>query len=193
MPAQTMPLPAAEPDAPEQPYTPSQRRKWISRGVLLGILLMQAVLSLRLRNTAFEDEAQYLYAGRLEIAHLFHDAPLPINFASYFSGAPVLYPVLGAAANDVGGLAAARAVSLLEMLATTALLFAISRRLFNERVAVCASLLFSVTASITFLGSFATFDASCLFLLALRRGSWCGRPCHAGRSSCSRRPWPRSR
>ena len=131
---------------------------------------MQAVLSLRLRNTAFEDEAQYLYAGRLEIAHLFHGAPLPINFASYFSGSPVLYPVLGAAANDVGGLAAARAVSLLEMLATTALLFAISRRLFNERVAVCASLLFSVTASITFLGNFATFDASCLFLLAL--SSW---------------------
>jgi Dolichyl-phosphate-mannose-protein mannosyltransferase len=160
----------AEPDAPEHLYTPSQRRKWISRGVLLGILLMQAVLSLRLRNTAFEDEAQYLYAGRLEIAHLFHGAPLPINFASYFSGAPVLYPVLGAAANDVGGLAAARAVSLLEMLATTALLFAISRRLFNERVAVCASLLFSVTASITFLGNFATFDASCLFLLAL--SSW---------------------
>ncbi|MGP0025397.1 MAG: glycosyltransferase family 39 protein, partial [Streptosporangiaceae bacterium] len=160
----------AEPDVPEQPYTPSQRRKWISRGVLLGILLMQAVLSLRLHNTAFEDEAQYLYAGRLEIAHLFHDAPLPINFASYFSGAPVLYPVLGAAANDVGGLAAARAVSLLEMLATTALLFAISRRLFNERVAVCASLLFSATASITFLGNFATFDASCLFLLAL--SSW---------------------
>jgi hypothetical protein len=160
----------AEPDAPEQLYTPSQRRKWISRGVLLGILLMQAVLSLRLRNTAFEDEAQYLYAGRLEIAHLFHGAPLPINFASYFSGAPVLYPVLGAAANDVGGLAAARAVSLLEMLGTTALLFAISRRLFNERVAICASLLFSVTASITFLGNFATFDASCLFLLAL--SSW---------------------
>ena len=170
MPAQkAAPLQVAEPDAPEQ-HTPSQRRKWISRAVLLGILLMQAVLSLRLHNTAFEDEAQYLYAGRLEIAHLFHGAPLPINFASYFSGAPVLYPVLGAAANDVGGLAAARAVSLLEMLATTALLFAISRRLFNERVAVCASLLFSVTASITFLGNFATFDASCLFLLAL--SSW---------------------
>ncbi len=171
MPVQKVaPLQVAEPDPPDHLYTPSQRRKWISRGMLLGILLMQAVLSLRLRNTAFQDEAQYLYAGRLEIAHLFHGAPLPINFASYFSGAPVLYPVLGAAANDVGGLAAARTVSLLEMLATTALLFAISRRLFNERVAVCASLLFSVTASITFLGNFATFDASSLFLLAL--SSW---------------------
>ena len=169
-PAQTMPLSVADPARPEQPYRPSERRKWISRAVLLAIVIMQAVLSLRLRNTAFEDEAQYLYAGRLEIAHLFHGAPLPINFASYFSGSPVLYPVLGAAANNVGGLAAARAVSLLEMLSTTALLYAISRRLFNERVAICAALLFSVTASVTFLGDFATFDASCLFLLAV--ASW---------------------
>ncbi len=167
MPAHATPLSVADPARPEQPGRPGQRRKWISRVILLAILMMQAVLSLRLRNTAFEDEAQYLYAGRLEIAHLFHGAPLPINFASYFSGSPVLYPVLGAAANSVGGLAAARAVSLLEMLATTALLYAISRRLFNERVAICAALLFSVTASVTFLGNFATFDASCLFLLAL--------------------------
>jgi 4-amino-4-deoxy-L-arabinose transferase-like glycosyltransferase len=167
MPVQTMPRRNADPAPPEQPYRPPQRRKWISRGVLLAILLTQAVLSLRLRNTAFEDEAQYLYAGRLEIAHLFHGAPLPINFASYFSGSPVLYPVLGAAANNAGGLAAARAVSLVEMLATTALLYAISRRLFNERVAICAALLYSVAASVTYLGNFATFDASCLFLLAL--------------------------
>ncbi len=167
MPVQTLRRPVPKPAPPEQPYRPSQRRKWISRGVLLAILLMQAVLSLRLRNTAFEDEAQYLYAGKLEIAYLFHHVPLPLDYASYFSGAPVLYPVLGAAANNVGGLAAARAVSLLEMLATTALLFAISRRLFNERVAICAALLFSVTESVTYLGNFATYDASCLFLLAV--------------------------
>ncbi len=167
MPVQTLPRSVPKPAPPEQPYRPSQRRKWISRGVLLAILLMQAVLSLRLRNTAFEDEAQYLYAGKLEIAYLFHHVPLPLDYASYFSGAPVLYPVLGAAANNVGGLAAARAVSLLEMLATTALLFAVSRRLFNERVAICAALLFSVTESVTYLGNFATYDASCLFLLAV--------------------------
>ena len=167
MPTQTMPLSVADPARPEQPYNPGQRRKWISRAVLLAILLMQAVLSLRLHNTAFEDEAQYLYAGRLEILYLFHHVPLPLDYASYFSGAPVLYPVLAAAANDVGGLAAARAVSLVEMLATTGLLYMISRRLFNERVAICAALLFSVTESVTFLGHFATYDASCLFLLAL--------------------------
>lgn len=170
LPPETRPLPIVDPARPEQDYTASHRRKWVSRAVLLGILAMQAVFSLRLHNTAFEDEAQYLYAGRLEIAHLFHGAPLPIDFASFFSGAPVLYPILGAAANSVGGLAAARAVSLLEMLATTALLYAITRRLFNERAGLCAALLFSVTASVIFLGNFATFDATCLFLLAV--ASW---------------------
>jgi hypothetical protein len=169
-PAHTTAIPAFGRPRPEGPYTPSPRRTWISRAVLLGVLVMQAVLSLRLRNTAFEDEALYLYAGRMEIAHLFHGAPLPVNFTSYFSGSPVLYPVLGAAANTVGGLAAARAVSLVEMLATTVLLYAISRRLFNERIALCAVLLYSMLASVDFLGNFATYDASCLFLLAL--ASW---------------------
>lgn len=164
---QTPPRKVAAPPRPDQPYTASQRRKWISRGVLLAILLMQAVLSLRLHNAAFEDEAQYLYAGQLEILHIFHHQPLPLNFAAYFSGAPVLYPVAGAWADSVGGLAAARALSLLEMLATTGLLYTITRRLFNERVAICAALLFSVTMSVTFLGNFATYDATCLFLLAV--------------------------
>ncbi len=167
MAVQAPPRKAAAPPRPDQPYTASQRRKWISRGVLLAILLMQAVLSLRLHNAAFEDEAQYLYAGRLEILHLFHHQPLPLNFAAYFSGAPVLYPVAGAWADSIGGLATARALSLLEMLATTGLLYTISRRLFNERVAICAALLFSVTMSVTFLGNFATYDATCLFLLAV--------------------------
>jgi hypothetical protein len=164
---QTNPLKISDPSRPEQPYRPSQRRKWISRAVLLAILMMQAVLSLRLHNAAFEDEAQYLYAGRLEILHLFDHQPLPLNFASYFSGSPVLYPVAGAWMDSVGGLAMARALSLLEMLSITGLLYTISRRLFNERVAICAALLFSVTMSATFLGNFATYDASCLFLLAV--------------------------
>ena len=68
----------------------------MSRAVLFAILCVQAALSLRMSNTAFEDEALYLYSGHLEIAHLLHGAPLQGNYASYFSGAPVLYPVLGA-------------------------------------------------------------------------------------------------
>ena len=98
------------------------------------IMVLQALLTLRMSNTAFEDEGLYLYVGHLEIRHFLHGAALQGDYPSYFSGAPVLYPVLGALADSIGGLAAARALSLLEMLAVTGLIYAMSRRLFNERV-----------------------------------------------------------
>jgi Dolichyl-phosphate-mannose-protein mannosyltransferase len=144
-----------------------RRATVISRLALLAILVLQAVLSLRLHNTAFEDEATYLYAGHMELEHLLHGTALQGDYASYFSGAPVLYPVLGAIVDQAGGLAAARALSLVEMLATTALLYALTRRLFNERIGLCAAALFAVTESAIFLGNFATYDATCLSLLAL--------------------------
>ena len=150
--------------------TSSRRRTWVSRAVLFAIMCVQAALTLRMSNTAFEDEALYLYTGHLEIAHLLHGAALQGNYASYFSGAPVLYPVLGALADDAGGLAAARTVSLIAMLATTGLLYSLTRRLFNERVGLCAAVIFSVTESALFLGHLATYDAPSLFLLAL--ASW---------------------
>ena len=93
--------------------------------------------------------------------------PLPSDYASFFSGSPVLYPILGALADTWGGLAAARHVSLLAMLTTTALLYSLSRRLFNERVGLCAAVIFSVTESAIFLGNFATYDAPALCLLAV--------------------------
>ncbi len=60
----------------------------ISRLVLLAILCLQAVLSLRMHNTAFEDESLYLYAGHMELEHLLHGSPLHGGYASYFSGSP---------------------------------------------------------------------------------------------------------
>jgi Dolichyl-phosphate-mannose-protein mannosyltransferase len=154
-------------ELPEQPVPHSSpRRKWISRGVVVVFLALQAALSLRMHNTAFEDEALYIYVGHLEIAHWLHGSALQGNYASYFSGAPVLYPPLAAAADSIGGLAAARAVSLIEMLATTSLLYSVSRQLFNERVALCAVIIFSVSEPTIFLGHLATYDASALLLLA---------------------------
>ena len=164
-------LPSAEPQPEAEPRAKPRRVRWsrrtrVSRGLLLGILCLQAILSLRLHRSAFEDEALYLYSGHMELEHLLHGSALQGTYASYFSGAPVLYPVAAAAVNQVGGLAAVRALSLIEMLATTTLLYALTRRLFNERIALCAAALFSVTASAIFLGDFATYDATCLFLLA---------------------------
>jgi 4-amino-4-deoxy-L-arabinose transferase-like glycosyltransferase len=147
--------------------TSDTRQTWLSRAALAAILCVQAALSLRMHNTAFEDEALYLYSGHMELVRWLHGVSQQGNYASYFSGAPVLYPVLGALADAAGGLAAARHVSLLAMLATTALLYSLTRRLFNERVAVCAAALFSATESAIFLGNFATYDAPALCVLAI--------------------------
>src|SRR5690242_9087858 len=72
---------------------------------LLIVLAVQAALSLRLvwADTAFQDEATYLWAGHLQWAHWLHSAPIP-PFPTYFSGAPVIYPPLGALADSLGGL-----------------------------------------------------------------------------------------
>jgi hypothetical protein len=151
----------------EGPLASPSRRIWLSRGVLVLIMLLQAALTLRMTNTAFEDEALYLYVGHLEIAHLLHGASLQGDYPSYFSGAPVLYPVLGALADHFGGLAAARALSLLEMVGVTGLIYAMTRRLFNERVALCAAVGYAVTEPALFLGHLATYDATALFLLTV--------------------------
>jgi hypothetical protein len=149
------------------PDSRTGRRTRVSRFLLLCILALQALMSLRLHNTAYFDEAQYLYSGHLELEHLLHGSPLQGSFTSVYSGSPVLYPVLAAAVDQLGGLTAARLLSLAEMLSVTALLYSLTRRLFNERIALCAALLFCVTEPAIFLGNFATYDATSLFLLAL--------------------------
>ena len=164
-------LPSAEPTRPAEPeaepaYDATRRRTRISRLLLLCILVLQAVMSLRLHNTAFEDESLYIYSGHMELQHLLHGTALQGQYASYFSGSPVLYPVAAGFLNGIGGLTAARMLSLAEMLSVTALLYCLTRRLFNERIALCAAALFSVCESAIFLGNFATYDATCLFLLA---------------------------
>ncbi|GAB2698627.1 glycosyltransferase family 39 protein [Kitasatospora kifunensis] len=145
-------------------------RQWVaarSRIPLFGLLMLQAALSWRLDNSAFQDESLYLYAGHRELAQLLHHTPTFDNYSAYFSGAPFLYPVLGALADHVAGLAGARALSLLFMLATTGLLHALTRRLFGRPAALLAAAVFAVTGPTLFLGHLATYDAMALFLLAL--------------------------
>lgn len=137
------------------------------------ILAAQVILSARLvtANTAFQDEALYLWAGRLEVAHWLTGTPIP-PFPTYFSGAPVIYPPLAALAASVGGLLAARCLSLLFMLAATVMLHGVTRRIFDRRSALFAAALFAGAGSAQFLGAFATYDAMALFLLAA--GVWFG-------------------
>jgi hypothetical protein len=135
---------------------------------LAAVLAVQAVLSLRLvrADTAFQDEALYLWAGHREWAHVLHGTPLP-PFPTYFSGAPVIYPPLGAMADSVAGLAGARILSLVFMLAATALLWGTTGRLYGRQAGFFAAALFAVLGPTLHLGSFATYDAMSLFLIAL--------------------------
>jgi hypothetical protein len=136
------------------------------RVTLPVVLALQAALSARLitANTAFQDEALYLWAGRAELSHWMTGALLP-PYPVYFSGAPVLYPPLGAAVASIGGLAAARCLSLAFMLAATVMLHGVTRRIFDRRSALFAAALFAGTGSAQFLGAFATYDAMALCLL----------------------------
>jgi Dolichyl-phosphate-mannose-protein mannosyltransferase len=139
---------------------------------LLAVLAVQAALSLRLvrADTAFQDEATYLWAGHLQWAHWLHGTPVP-PFSAYFSGAPVVYPPLGALADSIGGLAGARILSLAFMLGATALVWAVTSRLYGRRAAFFAAALFAVAGATLHLGAFATYDALSVLLLAV--AAWC--------------------
>jgi hypothetical protein len=135
---------------------------------LLVVLAVQTILSVRLvrADTAFQDEALYLWAGHLEWANVLHGTPVP-QFPSYFSGAPVIYPPLAALADSLGGLTGARILSLAFMLGATVALWATTSRLFGRRAAFFAAALFAVLGPTLHLGSFATYDAMSMFLVAL--------------------------
>jgi 4-amino-4-deoxy-L-arabinose transferase-like glycosyltransferase len=155
--------------------TPRIERLLTAKGwPLAGLLAIQAALSLHLvwKTTAFLDEALYLSIGHLELAHALHGAAMP-EVAGYLSGSPLLYPPLAAAADSIGGLAAARVLSLLCMLLVTFLLHGTCRRLTGSRTAAFfAAALFAGLGPTQYLGALATYDAMALALLAL--ATWLG-------------------
>ena len=140
--------------------------------MLLLVLVVQSALSARLlrANGAFVDEALYLYAGHDEIAHILHGAVIS-PYEAYFSGAPTIYPVLGAMADAVGGLTGARLLGLAFMLAATVLLYDATSALFDRVAGIVATALFVVACPTMFLSAFATFDPMALALLAC--AGWC--------------------
>jgi hypothetical protein len=135
---------------------------------LFAILAIQVALSARLftSNTASLDESTYLYVGGQELNHWIHGIAVE-DYQTSLSGAPVVYSPLAAIVNAVGGLIAARLLSLCFMLGTTALLYATAKRIAGGRAAVLGAALFVGLAGTQFLGALATHDAMGLFLLAL--------------------------
>ncbi|MHB1431342.1 MAG: ArnT family glycosyltransferase [Streptosporangiaceae bacterium] len=135
---------------------------------LWSILAAQAALTIPWlwRTAPFTDEALYLEAGRAEWAHWLHNAPIQ-NYPTWFSGAPIMYPPVGAAADSLGGLVAARIVSLIFMLACTVLVYLIAQALFDHLTAVVATLLFALCGLDIHYGAFATYGPMAVVLLAL--------------------------
>jgi putative flippase GtrA len=136
---------------------------------IAAICAVQSALSLTLvwSNTAFSDEADYLWVGRLLVAHWLHGTSWPSTYADQvLSGSPIIYPPLGALADSVGGLAGARILSLVFMLGATVLLYLTASRLLGRTGAVFATALWAFTEPVIRL-AFATYDPLSLLLTAL--------------------------
>ena len=149
-----------------QPVELPKAGLWTDWVPLLLVLLVQGVLSFRLigMNTAFLDEGTYLYSGYQEVAHLLHGHPVD-SYQTFFSGAPVIYPVLVAVAAHAGGLVAARLLSMAFMLSATVALHLATRRIRDSTAAFFATALFAALGPTQFLGGFATYDAMALACL----------------------------
>jgi hypothetical protein len=137
--------------------------------VPLGLILIaQSILTIKLARWAFAsgDEGRYIYAGHQLIYELFHGGGSPY-YETYFSGAPVIYPVLAAVADSIGGLLAVRLMSLVFMLTATCLLFDLSRRWFGYWPGVLGAGLFAGVGLTQDLGALATHDAMSLMLVTV--------------------------
>jgi hypothetical protein len=143
----------------------------VDRAPLVVVMAVVSVLAGRLMitNTAFLDEAGYLNAGRVIWHNWMTGGPSAarIGYERYFSGSPVIYPIVANAANAIGGLVAARILSLLFVLVTLWMLDMTARQLFDRRVAAWAVAAFATVQGTQFLGAFATYDAMAMMLMTI--------------------------
>jgi hypothetical protein len=162
------------------------QRSWLLfRHPLTAICAVQAALSLTLvwSNTAYIDEADYLWVGHLEIAHWLYGASWPSAYAyRLLSGSPLIYPPVGALADGIGGLAGARILSLAFMLGATMLLYLTAGRLIGRREAIVASALWALSEPVIRL-AFATFDPLSVLLTALSAWLIVQAGCRRGRGA----------
>lgn len=148
---------------------PARRSRGRLRYPLAAICAVQVGLSLTLvwSNTAYLDEADFLWIGRLEVAHWLHGTSWPSASAYRFlSGSPAIYPPIGALADSIGGLAGARILSLVFTLGATILLCLTASRLIGRTGALIATALWAVSEPAMRL-AFATADPLSVFLTAL--------------------------
>lgn len=154
-------------DRPRQPPWRTRLLARISRP-LAAILAVQTAFSLSLvwSNTAFGDEADYLWIGHLDWSHWLHGTRLPGVIATTLSGSPLIYPPLGAMADSAAHLAGARILSMCFMLAATVLAYSAAARLYGKSAGLFAAGLLAVSIPVLRL-TFATYDALSVSLTAL--------------------------
>lgn len=132
------------------------------------ILAFQALLSeILLRNTAFQDEALYLFAGRQIVNSWIGQPYFPVTWAYFLSGYAYFYPVIGGGLAMLGGVELARMFSLLCMMGTTVCVYYVTKHFFDHTSAILAAALFAFQGPVMFIGRLATYDALCLVLIAL--------------------------
>lgn len=162
--------------AAAESFLPPDKRagadKYIRHIPIALILLVQAVAALRLSNTAFQDEALYLYTGGWFLQS-WADPRVEVytHPELFFSGAPMLYPVLAALLDNLGGLTLARLFSTACMLSATLAVYWGTNVLFEHHprprtAGVFAAFVFALSAPVIFLSNFATFDAPSFTLIA---------------------------
>jgi hypothetical protein len=155
----------------------------MSRWSLPLILAFQTLISWTLlQNTAFQDEALYVYAGDQIWRHWLFGLPLLDPYSYYFSGYPYVYPIIGGALNRLGGLELARSFSLVCMLIVTACGYYVTKQLFHQKSAVFAAMFFVCQGPVLYLSRLATYDPLCLCLIAVGMAL-------AVNASLAQRPW----
>lgn len=150
------------------PQLTVQRPRWLYWLPLAVIVVAQVLLSVRLIPTSYVsgDEGRYIYAGHQLIYELWHGGGSPY-YENYFSGTPVIYPVLAAMADFAGGRTAACLMSTVFMVVATIMLFTVTRELFGYWSAILASGLFAGLGLTQDLGALATYDAMSLMLISV--------------------------
>ena len=133
------------------------------------ILAFQAgiALSLAWSNTGFSDEMDYMWAGATLINHVRYGTAWPTQYThTTLSGLPFLYPPLGALANMIGGLPAARLLSMCFMLCSTGFVYTTAKLLYGRGTGLCAAGFWVTFAPALQLSAFATFDGLSVALTA---------------------------
>jgi 4-amino-4-deoxy-L-arabinose transferase-like glycosyltransferase len=127
-------------------------------------------LGLKANTNPFQDEGLYLFMGHRMIEHILSGVQVTEYPGSYFSGAPGLYPIIGAIADSVGGVEGARLVSLAFVSTAVIATYGIGRELFGNLSGLLGASAFALCGSVMFIAQLATLDAMALCLMAL--GCW---------------------